>query len=385
MTTKSLSAKKKTAKKRATKKIEVAEKSRTKTGKLRTKTTISDVAREAGVAQMTVSRVVNGGSYVSAEVRKRVEQAIARLGYHPNEAARILKGQRARTIGLIVPTLADAFFSACAHAVQQVASSHGYMTLIQTSDSHAEVETHEIDMMIARNVSGLILIPMERKVSPRLLAAEAAGIPLVTLDRVVTGLSASEVLVENAAGAEEGVRHLLDHGHERIACLGYDTDLYSIHERIAGYTEAMKAARRRPILWKVDAAHSIAQLLERKLGGREAPTALFALNNVTTIHALHALEQMGISIPKDIALVGFDDLELASLLRVPVTAVRQSARELGVRGAALMFDLIRKGVESSAKEEQRGTTRLILPTELVIRNSCGCKTNLRDVPLPSSR
>lgn len=339
----------------------------------RSKTTISDVAREAGVAQMTVSRVVNGGNYVSAEVRERVQKAIAKLGYQPNEAARILKGQRARTIGLIMPTLADSFFSSCAHAVQEVASRQGYTTLIQTSNSHAEVETHEIDMMIARNVSGLLLIPMERKVTPRLLAAQKAGIPIVTLDRVVTGLGASEVLVENAIGAEQGVRHLLDHGHKRIACLGYDADLYSIHQRIEGYLAAMKAAKQQPLLWKVDTAQSIRKLLEDKLKGRQAPTALFTLNNVTTIHTLHALEQMGLSVPQDVALVGFDDLELASLLRTPVTAVRQSAHELGQRGAELLFDLAGSSAAQPSAENKTRRTRLVLPTELVIRNSCGCK------------
>lgn len=336
---------------------------------VRKKVTISDVAREAGVAQMTVSRVVNGANYVSAEVQKRVREAIDKLGYQPNEAARILKGQKARIIGLIVPSLADSFFSVCANSVHDVATRHGYMTLIQTSSNRAEVETSEIDMMVSRNVAGLILVPMEQKISTRLAEVQASGVPIVTLDRVIKGLNVSEVLVENAPAAGEAVRHLIGHGHKRIACLGYDADLFSIHERIEGYTSAMKEAGLQPQVWKVESSKSIPALLQRRLEGAQAPTALFTLNNVTTIQTLRTLQGLGIRIPKDIALVGFDDLELASLLAVPVTVVRQSAHELGCSGAKLLFDMIRSG--ASPKEWPK--TRLILPTELVIRSSCGCK------------
>lgn len=335
----------------------------------RKKVTISDVAREAGVAQMTVSRVVNGGNYVSANVQKRVREAIEKLGYQPNEAARILKGQKAHIIGLIVPSLADSFFSVCANSVQDIATRHGYMTLIQTSSSRAEVENSEIDMMVSRNVAGLILVPMEQKASARLAEVQASGVPIVTLDRVIKGLNANEVLVENALGAEEVVRHLIWHGHKQIACFGYDTTLFSIQERIQGYTNAMREAGLQPQVWKVESPKAIPALLQRKLEGPQAPTALFSLNNVTTIQALHTLQGLGIRIPKDLALAGFDDLELASLLTVPVTVVRQSAHELGRSGAKLLFDLIRGG----APPNDLPKTRLVLPTELVIRNSCGCK------------
>jgi LacI family transcriptional regulator len=211
---------------------------------------------------------------------------------------------------------------------------------------------------------------MEQKASPRLAEVQASGVPIVTLDRIIKGLNANEVLVENTLGAEEAVRHLIGHGHKQIACLGYDTELLSIQERIQGYTNAMKEAGLQPQIWKVDSIKTIPTLLERKLEGPQAPTALFTLNNVTTIQTMHTLQGLGVKIPKDIALVGFDDLELASLLTVPITVVRQSAHELGRSGAKLLFDMIRSG----ASPKDMPKTRLILPTELVIRNSCGCKT-----------
>lgn len=337
--------------------------------KVRKKVTMYDVAREAGVAQMTVSRVINGGIHVSAGVQKCVRAAIDKLGYEPNEAARMLKGQKAHIIGLIVPTLADSFFSVCANSVQDIATRHGYMTLIQTSSRRAEVETSEIDMMVSRNVAGLLLVPMERKISARLAEVQASGLPIVVLDRLIRGLNASAVFAENTLGAEKAVRHLIGHGHKQIACLGYGADQLSIHERIEGYTNAMKEAGLERQVWRVDSAKAIPALLQRKLKGVRAPSALFTLNNVATIQTLKTLQDLGIRIPKDIALVGFDELELASLLTVPVTAVRQSAHELGRSGANLLFNMMRS--ETPPKDIPK--THLILPTELVIRNSCGCK------------
>lgn len=334
----------------------------------RRKVTISDVAREAGVAKMTVSRVVNGGNYVRAEVQKRVRQAIAKLGYQPNEAARIMSGHKGRTIGLIVPNLGDTFFATCANAVQESAARHGYMVLIQASARNSEVEASAIKMMVSRNVAGLILVPMQVTASAELVEAQAAGMPIVILDRPVNGLKISEVMVDNVRGAEKAVRHLIEHGHTQIACLGYDAKFSSIHQRIEGYIKAMKDHELNPQVWKADSPRGFRGLLERRLNSTQLPTALFTLNNVTTIQTLYTIQEKGIRIPKEIALAGFDDLELASLLSVPVTAVCQSASELGCAGAKLLFDAI----QSEVAPKDGAITKLILPTELVIRNSCGC-------------
>ena len=162
--------------------------------------TITDVAQEAGVAIMTVSRVVNGGSYVSPATEKRVRAAIRRLGYTPNEAARMLKGQRARMIGLVVPDLADSFFATCANAVQEVAGTHGYMTLIVTSERSVERESNEIAMMAARRIAGLLIVPSREDADRRLRELQQSEIPLVAMDRTLDGVEAGQVIVENAGG-----------------------------------------------------------------------------------------------------------------------------------------------------------------------------------------
>jgi LacI family transcriptional regulator len=333
--------------------------------------TITDVAREAGVAIMTVSRVVNGGSYVSPTTEKRVRAAIRRLGYTPNEAARMLKGQRARMIGLVVPDLADSFFATCANAVQEVASTHGYMALIVTSERSLETESNEIAMMAARRIAGLLMVPTRSGADKRLRELQQAEIPLVALDRTLDGVDAGQVIVENAGGAEEAVRHLIAHGHRRIACIGYDAKVYTIHQRILGYRRAMKEAGLEPQTWtNLTTAAGTETLLRRLMKEPDRPTALFTLNNVTTIHALQAFRAMQLRLPADLALIGFDDFELAPLLDTPLTAVRQPAMELGRSAARMLFDMIRHsrdGVTSNKPEP-----RIVLPTQLIVRASCGC-------------
>jgi LacI family transcriptional regulator len=321
---------------------------------------------------MTVSRVVNGGSYVSPATEKRVRTAIRRLGYTPNEAARMLKGQRARMIGLVVPDLADSFFATCANAVQEVAGANGYMTLIVTSERSVETESNEIAMMAARRIAGLLIVPSREDADKRLRDLEHADIPVVALDRILEGVDAGQVIVENAGGAEEAVRHLIAHGHRRIACIGFDAKVYTIHQRILGYRRAMKEAGLKAEIWgNITTATATETLLRRLMAEADPPTALFTLNNVTTIHALQAVRAMQLRLPADLAMIGFDDLELAPLLDTPLTAVRQPAVELGRSAARMLFDMIRHAHDVGTRAEPE--RRIVLPTELILRASCGCK------------
>ena len=145
--------------------------------------TIEDVARECGVGKMTVSRVINGGNLVSAATAARVRAAIRKLGYEPNEAARLLKGQASHTIGLIIPDLADRFFSTCAHAVQQFAAEHRYVTLLLASERDRDSEARELAMMKSRSIAGIILVPTSPDSVGHLRDVRARGLPVVMMDR----------------------------------------------------------------------------------------------------------------------------------------------------------------------------------------------------------
>ena len=316
---------------------------------------------------MTVSRVINGGRLVSPLTAARVRSAIKKLGYQPNEAARILKGQIAKTIGLILPGLSDTFFSVCAHAVQQFAASRGYTTVLLASERDPKMELVQLAMLKARSVAGLLIMPTGETCLRTLKAFSSDGTPVVMIDRTYPGINAGEVVVDNRGGAEKAVAHLLEHGHKNIWCVGYDKKYSSIAERIAGYETVLARAGLTPKYVLVDEPGQIAASLVPQLQSALLPIAVFALNNVTSIEVLQILRQCDLSVPGQVAVVGFDDFEFAPLLSVPLTAVRQPADELGRSGTRLLFE----SISSSIRAEE--PSRIVLPTELVIRNSCGCQ------------
>ena len=329
--------------------------------------TVADVARAAGVGAITVSRFVNGTSYVSAEKKKKIQAAINKLGYRPNLAARILKGQRAKVIGLIIPDLSDPFFAKCASAIENYAYTRGYMTLIVTSKRTQDIQENETAMLIGQQIAGLIVTPSHSH--ERLLDVVQGSVPIVALDRPLEGIISDEVVVENLGGAQTAVGHLIWHGHKRIACVGYDKNYYSISQRILGYTTTMQGARLKPDLY-VDAnsIEDMVKIVRQWKKARDRPTAIFALNNVTTRHLLEALRLADLPIPEKMALVGFDDFELAGLLSPSLTVVRQPATGLGMQAARILFERI----DAHDQQESSFGVKLVLPVEFVIRNSCGC-------------
>ena len=208
--------------------------------------TIRDVAKVARVGLMTVSRVINNHPSVRASTRKKVEAAIVQLGYRQNEAARLLKGQRAKLIGLIVPDLSDTFFASCAHTVQQIARANGYMTLVVSSERDAELEFQEAELMASRKVAGLLVVTSTSPGDERMSQLQNTGLAIVAFDRPLPGSDTDCVVVENRTGAEEATLHLIEHGHRNIVCVGYDEDTYTIRERVKGYTQQMNSSKLKP-------------------------------------------------------------------------------------------------------------------------------------------
>jgi len=333
--------------------------------------TIREVAKLARVGLMTVSRVINNNPRVRPGTLKKVNAAIAALGYQKNEAARLLKGQRAMMIGLIVPDLSDSFFAACAHTVQQIARKHGYMTLVAASERDSELEIQQAEMMASRKISGLLVVTSTKAGDERLQKLQKTGLAIVAFDRPLPGAQTDAVVVENRAGAEEAVRHLMKHGHKRIACIGYDESVYAVRERVEGYKSCMHAAGLKPMLsLGIGTMESTRKWLQTALKSNERPTAVFALNHRTATHLLRLLSEMGIAVPQEMAIIGFDDFELSSIVSPPLTTVSQFPPELARRAMALLFDRI--------GDHKRGAdfipAKIVLPVSLAIRASCGCTT-----------
>lgn len=315
---------------------------------------------------MTVSRTINGHPYVTEKTAKRVRAAIRQLDYRPNHAARMLTGQLSRSIGLIVPDIADTFFSVIIHAVQDAARRSGYLVWLASSDDDPGIEAAQLKMMIHHPVDGILLVPADSR-SSHLKALVAGPTPIVAIDRPVEIGAPDSIGVENTRGAEMMVDHLIDHGYRKITCIAVNSHLSPIKERIAGYKESMRRAKLpcpKELRPSDSAATRIA--LAQLLSSRERPEALFTTNNAATIWVIDALRDLQIEMGRDVALAGFDDVPFFSMITPPVTAVSQPAADLGSIAARLLLQRIKGEFTASGM-------RTTLPVTLTIRESCGCK------------
>ncbi|MGZ8648136.1 MAG: LacI family DNA-binding transcriptional regulator [Solirubrobacteraceae bacterium] len=322
-----------------------------------------DVAALAGVSLKTVSRVINDEPGVADATTRRVGEAIAELGFRRNDLARSLRqGRTSSTLGLVIEDVANPFYSAIAQAVEAVARERDFMLITASCEEDPQRERELVEALLRRRVDALLLVPASHD-HGYLEAARSEGTPVVFVDRPPVGLEADVVLLDNVGGARSAVEHLLAHGHERIAMVADPGDLSTASERLAGYREALVAAGI-PVRDELvrtgthDAQQAEAAVRELlALPPERRPTALFAGNNRNTVGALHALR----GAEREVALVGFDDLELAELLAVPTTVVRHDSKQLGAQAAEIAFARL-GGSENPPR-------RVVVPTELVIRGS----------------
>jgi LacI family transcriptional regulator len=327
--------------------------------------TLSDVAKIAGVGVMSVSRVVNGNRRVSPEVERRVRAAIEKIGYQPNEAARILKGNKSSVLGLIVPDLADPFFSACCSAIQEAAWDAGYMTLMAASGHREELERRETDIMVQRRIAGLLVVPIGSQ-NDHFAAAQNAGVPLVAIDRPIEHVESDSLTVDNLEASFRATQHLIEHGHRNILCVADDERIYTKTERVSGYSRAMREAKLDPRVCIVgNMTGSVADQVSFALESNRAPTAIFAASNMVGIEVLRYLQLRGIQMPNDIALICFDDFSAATLVSPAITVIQQPVIELGQRAAQMMLGRLKTTFASPP-------LKVVLSTQLVLRRSCGC-------------
>ncbi len=327
--------------------------------------TLQDVARVAGVGPMTVSRTINGHPYVSEETAKKVRAAIRKLDYRPNHAARMLTGQLSRSIGLIVPDLADPFFSVVSHAVQETARQNEYLVWLAASDGDPAIEAAQMRQMTNHPVDGVLLVPVESK-AEYLKAVVAGPTPIITIDRPLEVATTDSIEVENFRGARIAVEHLISHRHRKITCIATNSHLRTIKDRIAGFRECMRQAKlpNANVLRLLDQSNAKPALI-KLFNSSDRPEAIFSANNASTIWIIGALREMEIKLGTDVALVAFDDVDFYELITPPVTAVRQPAAELGHVAVRMLLQRIRNEFEAPS-------VRTVLPVTMVVRESCGC-------------
>lgn len=334
--------------------------------------TIEDIARLAGVSRSTVSRVINGQPSVRPTVRDRVQDVISTYGYTPQAAARQLVTQKTSTIGLILPDNAyhlfgNPIFALEGQGVSQVCAQKGYISMLFLGRQDMEEQTL-FNLLRGRHFDGIVLISGDSN-DPCPVFLQDARIPYVRIGHDPQRQNEHYVDVDNVEAARIAVNHLISLGHRRIAVLkGLLKDNCS-HERYEGYRQALAAAGipLDPDLvgqgdWSTASGY---EHTKRFLQLKEPPTALFSSNDMMVAGVIRAAQEEGLVVPDDLAIVGFDDLPQTTMIYPELTTIRQPCVELGVRATELLI----KRLENEHCEPEH----IILPTELIIRQSCGFK------------
>ena len=329
-------------------------------------TTIHDVAKLAGVAPITVSRVINHSGYASAETRRRVEAAVAELGYVPNRLARSLRVKRTNAIALVLTDITNPFFTTVARGVEDVASAAGYSVTFCNTDEDAAKEQRNIDLLLQQQVDGILLVPALSS-ADAVQAIQAHDLPVIVLDRRVPGAEADVVRCDSAGGAYELVRYLVGLGHRHIAMLGGPAGTSTADDRLSGYRQAMReAGLEEQVETGSFTQTSGYEMAQRTLSRSPQPSAIFAANNFIAIGAMKALQEAGLNVPEDMALVGFDDLPAALVMFPFLTVAAQPAYEMACKATELLLARI-EGEGPEAVQE------IVLPTELIVRQSSGTR------------
>ncbi len=329
------------------------------------KVTILDISRAAGTSPSTVSRVLTGSAAVSPEKRAAVEAAISAFNFRPNHIARSLTTGTTFSIGLLLNEINNPFYSALARGVEEEANRLGYSLILCNTSEDAARERQYLNVLQDKQVDGIILGPISDDAAPILEVSRR--MPVVQVDRQLPTPDLSAVLVDNEAGAYMAVRHLIERGHRRIGVLLWERKIPTLTQRVLGYERALTEAGIAiepalevyiPGLRPKHATDATVALMT----GDAPPTALFALNNVIGMGVFSAIQQLGLRVPDEVALVCFDDLDFFSLVHPSITAVSQPSFELGEQAMRLLA----RQIEES---EHFAPEVIILPTRLVIRDS----------------
>jgi len=330
-------------------------------------TNIRDVARLAGVAPITVSRVINGADSVTEDTRQRVQQAIDQLHYVPNSLARSLRSRQSRTIALIVSDITNPFWTTVARGVEDTASENDYRTMLCNTDENPAKETNYLNLLVERRVDGVIIAPTTRD-KEQLALLKQLQVPCVLIDRRVDGFKADQVYGDSHTGARLLIDHLIDLGHRRIALINGPSTISSAQDRADGYRESLEAhgvAVEEDLVFQGSfKQESGYRLTGQALARDPRPTAIFAANNFIALGVLQALQEAGLCVPEDIALVCIDDVPYLSAIDPFLTVAAQPAYEMGESAARLLIERLTTHRTGKVRE-------VVLAPQLIIRRSCG--------------
>lgn len=333
-------------------------------------TTIKDIARRANVSDATVSRVINNSPNVKPQTREKVQRVIEELNYYPNSLARGMKSKKTYSIGLLLADITNPFYAETAKTIIERASRHGYSIILCTTNNEITEQQKYIDVLLQRKVDGFIFASVHWKDSS-LSAVMRAGMPYVLYNRKTSiNKDLNYVVLDNELGAYLAVEHLYKLGHRRIALIRGPHTFSTGKERYNGYLKALMDFglphdEKIIVQGKYSEKESYDSAM-KLLNSKNPPTAIFASNDLMALRAYDAALSCGLSVPRDIALVGFDDIEMASHRAIGLTTVSQNRNMM----AEIAFETLKNIIENGSFQQP---VQVVLKPLLTVRDTCGCQ------------
>jgi len=327
-----------------------------------------DVARVAGVSVNTVSRALAGKPDVSPSTRAKVLAVAERLGYRPNRLARGLRSNKTGTIGVIVTDIANPYFGALVKGVERTAREFDLNIILQDTNENYACEKEAIQVMLAERVDGLLITPVQTK-TETIEKLKESGLPFVLLGRYFDNLETNYVVTDDIQGGYLATEHLIEHGHIRIAMINGPVYISSAKERFEGYKKAFAhygielddSLVSTGAITMADGYRAVKALIRR----RRRPTAVFCYSDFVAFGVMGAIREAGLHIPDDIAVVGYDDVEISSFWEIPLTSVRIPREELGREAVKILVNKINSEEKTYLKKK--------IPVTLMERASSKCR------------
>ncbi|RXZ82619.1 LacI family transcriptional regulator [Paenibacillaceae bacterium] len=336
------------------------------------KNTIKEVAKAAGVSIATVSRVINGKDRVKTSTRLRVEEAISKLNYQPDLIARTMIIKETKTIGLVVPQLSNEYWAILSEVIQEELWLKGYTLILCSTDRRIDHEIAFIEMFMERKVDGIIFgsASMVKDTTEKYFEqVRQSGIPIVALDQRISGMDM--VIGDHLQGAADAVEHLISLGHQEIAYLGGPA--ISIERKLGFYNAFIKHGMQvnNELVNDQATSKNFTQFgydaIKELLLAKQSFTAVFCGNDLVAIGAIKSLEESGMRVPDDVAVIGYDDISMARLYKPALTTVSQPIRDIGKAAVDLLVESIKTGKVLPPR-------KTLFHMQLVVRESCGANT-----------
>ena len=310
--------------------------------------TMKDIARRTGLGLATISSYFNGGN-VREKNRIKIEEAIEELHYEVNEVARGLKTNATRTIGVVIPELNNTFCAEIITGMEDVLRSHGYATIVCDCRTDKKLEREAVEFLTRRRVDGIINMPVDEE-GNHLKRFQKTGKPIVLIDRKIQGINCDSVLVDNKKAAEDAVRYFIGRGHRNIGIIGGPEEVFTAQERMAGYYKALESAGipvSESLIWHGDyTIQGGVRGLEELVQNNPEMTAVFVTNYEMTMGAMIGVNELGIRIPEQLSMIGFDNLQFARACNPKLTIVAQPTDGIAKEVAKVMLNHLENAGET---------------------------------------